>query len=60
MDNLTIQYLLVGIIVLIALVYLTKKVRNSLKGKSSCSKGCGCDSLKNSSLEPNNCAHKQV
>ena len=43
MDNLTVQYLIVGILVLAAVWYVVKNVRKSLKGKSSCSKGCGCD-----------------
>lgn len=43
MDNVTVQYIIVGILVLAAICYVVKNVRKSLKGKSSCSKGCGCD-----------------
>ncbi|MDQ1149447.1 MULTISPECIES: FeoB-associated Cys-rich membrane protein [Sphingobacterium] len=43
MDNVTVQYIIVGILVLAAIWYVVKNVRKSLKGKSSCSKGCGCD-----------------
>lgn len=42
MDNLTIQYVIVGILVLVAVWYVARNIRRSLKGKSSCSKGCDC------------------
>lgn len=42
MDNLIVQYLIVGILVLAAVWYVVRNVRKSLKGKSGCSKGCGC------------------
>lgn len=38
----TIQYLVVGILVLLAVFYIGNTVRNSFKGKQGCSKGCGC------------------
>ncbi|MBP3942730.1 hypothetical protein J5U18_03980 [Sphingobacteriaceae bacterium WQ 2009] len=47
MENLTIQYVLVGIIVLLAITYLVKQGKKSLKGNSSCGKGCGCAPLTN-------------
>ncbi len=42
MDNLTVQYLIVGILVLVAVWYVVRNIQKSLKGKSGCSKGCGC------------------
>ncbi|CAI9428669.1 hypothetical protein MSHRCOH1_00465 [Candidatus Ornithobacterium hominis] len=38
------QYIFVGILILIALVYLFRKLLLPLlkPGKSSCEKGCGC------------------
>ncbi|SEK32306.1 Virus attachment protein p12 family protein [Parapedobacter koreensis] len=43
MDAITIQYLAVGALFLVALVYLIRRTRRSLSGSKGCSKGCGCE-----------------
>ncbi|WP_372340059.1 FeoB-associated Cys-rich membrane protein [Parapedobacter lycopersici] len=42
MDAITIQYLIIGTLFVVALVYLIRRTRRSFKGGKSCSKGCGC------------------
>ena len=43
MTNLTIQYIIVGVIIIAAVIYFSKTMRASFSGKKSCGKGCGCD-----------------
>jgi len=42
MDAITIQYLVVGTLFLVAVVFLIRRTKRSLKGDKGCSKGCGC------------------
>ncbi|WP_436410304.1 FeoB-associated Cys-rich membrane protein [Parapedobacter flavus] len=43
MDPITIQHIVISVLFVAALIFLIRRTRKSLKGKQSCSKGCGCD-----------------
>jgi len=43
MDAITIQYIAVAFIFVLAIAFLVKRTRRSLQSKGGCSKGCGCD-----------------
>ncbi|UIR54531.1 hypothetical protein LZQ00_09625 [Sphingobacterium sp. SRCM116780] len=43
MTNLTIQYTIVAVIIIAAILYFAKSMRASFAGKKSCGKGCECD-----------------
>ena len=43
MDTITIQYILISVFFLAAVIFLIRRIRKSLKGRQACSKGCGCD-----------------
>jgi len=43
MDAITIQYIVVGALFLVAVVFLVRRTRRSFGNKGGCSKGCGCD-----------------
>ncbi|MGV3763468.1 FeoB-associated Cys-rich membrane protein [Parapedobacter sp.] len=43
MDTITIQYIVISILFVTAVIFLIRRTRKSLKGKQACSKGCGCD-----------------
>ncbi|MDH5826076.1 hypothetical protein ACFX5U_13965 [Sphingobacterium sp. SG20118] len=43
MTNLIIQYIIVGAIIIVAIIYFSKTMRASFSGKKTCGKGCGCD-----------------
>jgi len=51
MDNLTVQYLIIALIVAVALYYFINKMRKSFQGESSCNKGCGCSIDKSSTSD---------
>lgn len=40
--SLTIQYIVIGLIFVVAMAYLFKKFIPSKKKSGACSKGCGC------------------
>ncbi len=40
--NLTIQYIVIGLIFVVAMAYLVKKFLPSRKKSGGCAKGCGC------------------
>ena len=42
MDTTIIQYIIIAILFCVALVYVFRSVRQSFKGKKTCSKGCDC------------------
>lgn len=54
MTNLTIQYIIVGVIIIAAVIYFSKTMRASFKGKKSCGKGCGCDMTQPKIQQKNN------
>ncbi|MFD2965990.1 FeoB-associated Cys-rich membrane protein [Sphingobacterium bambusae] len=40
--NLTIQYIVIGLVFVVAMAYLFKKFIPSKKKSGGCAKGCGC------------------
>ncbi len=44
MDITVIQYIGIAILFCIALIYLFRRTKQSLKGDKTCSKGCDCSS----------------
>ncbi|WP_094745838.1 FeoB-associated Cys-rich membrane protein [Vaginella massiliensis] len=46
MSNIYIQYGFIAIVFCFAIWYLIRLVKDTFKGKSGCSKGCGCDDVK--------------
>lgn len=43
MDGLTIQYMIIGVVFIIALIFIVKRFMPSKNKGGSCAKGCGCD-----------------
>ncbi|MFB2120348.1 FeoB-associated Cys-rich membrane protein [Parapedobacter sp. 2B3] len=43
MDSITIQYIVISALFVAAVFFLIRRTRKSIKGKQTCSKGCGCD-----------------
>lgn len=43
MNSITIQYFIVAIIIIAAIVYFSKSMKAAFAGKKTCGKGCGCD-----------------
>ncbi|MFC7525197.1 FeoB-associated Cys-rich membrane protein [Parapedobacter sp. GCM10030251] len=43
MDAITIQYIVIGALFLIAAAFLIRRTRRSFGNKGGCSKGCGCE-----------------
>ncbi|GEM_PF-972365 len=47
MSNIYVQYAFIAVVFAFAIWYMIKLVKDTFKGKSNCSKGCGCsDPLK--------------
>ena len=54
MTNLIIQYIIVGEIIIAAVIYFSKTMSASFKGKKSCGKGCDCDMKQSDIPQKNN------
>ncbi|ADX67829.1 MULTISPECIES: FeoB-associated Cys-rich membrane protein [Weeksella] len=44
MSNIYVQYGFIAIVFMIAVWYIVKMIKDAIKGKKQCSKGCGCSS----------------
>ncbi len=49
----TYQYIITGVIIALAIIFLVRKIKNTIKG-GGCGCGCGCNNKK-TSTENNSC-----
>ncbi|WP_188748741.1 FeoB-associated Cys-rich membrane protein [Parapedobacter defluvii] len=52
MDAFLIQYIAIGALFLVAVVFLIRRTRRSFRNKGGCSKGCGCEFSETSMEKP--------
>ncbi|RQP19413.1 MAG: FeoB-associated Cys-rich membrane protein [Parapedobacter sp.] len=52
MDAFLIQYIGIGALFLVAVVFLIRRTRRSFRNKGGCSKGCGCEFSETSMEKP--------